>query len=153
MPEARNEAQYIRWSPSYSVGVKLIDDQHKGLLDFVNDLTKHSTGNEEEERKYFEKAIGQAVNYIKVHFATEEKIMTTTKFQGYAEHKKAHDDFIIAVVKSIKDFESGKRLVLLNFSTFLKDWILSHIAIMDVQYSLHVRKFAALKKSGQQGNV
>jgi hemerythrin len=153
MPHERSEAQYIRWSPSYSVGVKRIDDQHKGLLDFVNDLVTHSTGNEEEERAYFEKAIGEAVNYIKVHFATEEKIMNATKFQGYTEHKKAHDDFIMVVVKSIKDFESGKRLVLLSFSTFLKDWILSHIAIMDVQYSQHLRKYVALQKAGQPGNV
>jgi hemerythrin len=144
------EVEHIYWSNSYSVGIKLIDDQHKGLLDFVNDLLNHSTGNEKDERAYFAKAIGEAVNYVKVHFATEEKIMLATNFQDYPEHKKAHEDFILAVVKNVKDFEDGKRLVLLNFSNFLKNWILSHIAIMDVKYSIFLKELVASKKAEKE---
>jgi hemerythrin len=72
----------VTWSHSYSMGIKIIDDQHKGLLEFVNDLFNHSTGNEREERDYFKDVIQQAVQYIKQHFATEEKIMIATKFAG-----------------------------------------------------------------------
>jgi hemerythrin len=132
------------------VGIKVIDDQHKGLLDFVNDLVNHSTGNEEDERAYFGQAIDNAVKYVKVHFATEEKIMLGTSFPDYPEHKRAHDEFVLEVIKNVKDFESGKRLVLLNFSTFLKDWILSHIAIMDVKYSYHLKRLATLKNNEKQ---
>jgi hemerythrin len=147
MPE---NIKHISWSNSYSVGIKFIDDQHKGLLDFVNDLVNHSTGNEEEERGYFAQAIGNAVNYVKVHFATEEKIMLGTSFPGYSEHKRAHDEFVLEVIRNVRDFESGKRLVLLNFSTFLKDWILSHIAIMDVKYSYHLKRLATLNNNAKQ---
>jgi hemerythrin len=141
--------EHVTWSDSYSMGIKLIDDQHKGLLEFVNDLFNHSTGNEKEELIYFKGVIHQAVQYIKGHFATEEKFMIATKYSGYLEHKKAHDEFTITVVKSVRDFESGKGLVLLKLAIFLKDWILTHIAIMDAQYAIYFKKIATRKADGK----
>jgi len=145
----RKSKEHVTWSNSYSMGIKIIDDQHKGLLDFVNDLFNHATGDETEERAYFKEVIQQAVQYIKEHFQTEEKVMISTKYPDYAEHKKAHDEFTLTVIKSVKDFESGKRLVLEKFAYFLKDWVLSHIAVMDRQYSLYFRKIATYKADGK----
>ena len=141
----------ITWSSTYSVGVKLIDDQHKGLLDLVNDMFNHVVGNEEEEREYFKKVIQKAVNYVKVHFATEERIMVATKFPGYNEHKKAHDTFVLNVVNSIRDFETSKKFSLTLFTKFLKEWVLTHIAIMDKQYFSHLKTIAHRKPDGRLG--
>jgi hemerythrin len=140
---------HVSWSETYSMGVKLIDEQHKGLLNFVNELFNHASGNEWEERAYFKEVVQQAVQYIKEHFQAEEKLMIGTKFPGYTEHKKAHDEFTMTVVKSVKDFEAGKRLVLEKFAYFLKDWILTHIAIMDNKYALYFRKIATRKEDGK----
>jgi hemerythrin len=146
---ARPRVEHVAWSNSYSLGIKVIDDQHKALLDFVNDLFNHATGNEKDERAYFQEVIQQAVLYVKDHFATEEKYMVATKFPGYAEHKKAHDSFTLTVVNSVKEFQSGKRLVLHKFAYFLKDWVLSHIAVMDKQYSEYFWKIATRKADGK----
>jgi hemerythrin len=131
------------------VGIKLIDDQHKGLLDLVNDLFNHVSADEATERAYFQKVIQTAVNYVKVHFATEEKIMLATRFPGYAEHKKAHDTFVLTVVDNIRDFEAGKKFTLAGFTRFLKDWVLTHIAIMDKQYFTYFKQIASRKANGR----
>lgn len=144
----KNFEKHVTWSDSYSMGIKIIDDQHKGLLDFVNDLYNHSTGDEAAERMYFTTVIQQAIDYVKNHFATEEKYMIATKFPGYPEHKKVHVEFTKKVVDSVKDFEAGKRLVLEKFTHFLKDWILSHVAVMDRQYSDYFKKIATRKADG-----
>jgi len=141
--------KHVKWSNTYSMGVKLVDDQHKGLLDFVNDLFNHATGDEHEEREYFKSVIQQAVKYIKEHFRTEEKLMTATKFPGYMEHKKVHDEFTLTVLKSVKEFEAGKRLVLEKFAYFLKDWVLTHVAVMDVKYAEYFRKIATRNENGK----
>jgi len=141
--------ELITWSSSLSCGIKLIDDQHKGLVELVNDMFNHVTGNVAEEKGYFNKVIQEAVKYVKVHFATEEKIMLATKFVGYPEHKKAHDNFVLAVVANIKDYEAGKRLTLSSFTRFLKEWILSHIAVMDKQYFEYFKKIATRKADGK----
>jgi hemerythrin len=139
----------VNWSSTYSVGVKTIDDQHKGLLNLVNDMYNHVSGDEKEEKEYFKKIIQEAVDYVKVHFATEEKIMRALKFHGYPEHKKAHDSFILTVVDNIRDYEAGKRVTLSSFTHFLKDWILTHIAIMDKQYFEYFKKIATRKEDNK----
>jgi len=145
----KRRVEHVVWQNSYSMGIKLVDDQHKALLDFINDIFNHSTGNEAEERLWFKDVIQQAVFYVKEHFATEEKYMIATKFPGYAEHKKAHDEFTLTILKSVKEFDSGKRLVLEKFAHFLKNWALSHIAIMDRQYGDYFRQIASRKSDGR----
>jgi hemerythrin len=142
-------SELVTWSSTFSVGVKLIDDQHKGLLDLVNDMFNHSIDDEEAEREYFKKVIQKAVNYVKVHFATEERIMTATKFPGYAEHKKAHDTFVLTVVENIRNFEAGGKFSLAGFTRFLKEWVLTHIAIMDKQYFSYFKSIASRKGDGR----
>jgi len=143
------DKKHVEWSNRYSMGVKIIDDQHKGLLNFVNDLFDHSNGREDDEREYFKKVIAGAVSYVKEHFATEEKLMIGTKFPGYAKHKEIHDEFTKTVVKAVNDFNEGKRLVLEKFAYFLKDWVLSHIAVEDVQYADYFRKIATRNGDGK----
>ena len=126
--------EHITWSNSYSLGIKLIDDQHKKILDFAYNLVNCTKKNEEEERECFKEVIEQLVEYIKIHFATEEGIMLVTKFPGYDEHKRTHENYILNLVRSIKDYEAGNRLVFTNFSNFTRKWILSHIAVMDLKY-------------------
>jgi len=127
------KAELITWSDRLSCGIKLIDDQHKCLVALVNDMFNHVTGNEIQEYEYFNKIIREAIKYVKVHFATEEKLMLLAKIPGYAEHKKAHGRFILTVVDNINDFKAGKKFNLYAFTKFLKDWILSHVALMDKQ--------------------
>jgi hemerythrin len=143
------KSELVTWSSTFSVGIKLIDDQHKGLLNLVNDLFNHVSGDDASERAYFQKVIQTAVNYVKVHFATEEKIMIATKFPGYLEHKKAHDTFVLTVVDNIRDFEAGKKFTLSGFTKFLKEWVLTHIAIMDKQYFTYFKQIATRKADGK----
>jgi len=141
--------ELITWTDKFSCGIKLVDDQHKELVALVNEMFNHVTGNELQEKNYFNRVINDAVSYVKVHFATEEKLMIATKFDGYAEHKKEHDSFVLAVVENIKDYEAGKRLTLSSFTRFLKDWVLSHIALMDKKYFDYFKKVATRKADGK----
>jgi len=144
------DTNLVTWSATYSVGIKLIDDQHKELFKLVNDMYNHvNNDDEEEERAYFQGVIRQVVGYVKTQFATEEIIMKKTKFQGYVEHKKVHDSFILSVLDIIKKFDEGKRVPLMSLTHFIKDWILTHIAIMDKHYFKHLVKAASRKPHGK----
>ena len=39
-------AELVEWTDKLSCGVKLIDDQHKGLVSLVNEMFNHINGNE-----------------------------------------------------------------------------------------------------------
>jgi len=144
----KENVELITWTDRLACGVKIIDDQHKGLVNLLNEMFNHVTGNYEQEHDYFNRVIQEVVNYVKTHFANEEKIMLATKFAGYAEHKKQHEAFVLAVVENIKDYNAGKRLTLSTFTRFLKEWILSHIAMVDKQYFEYFKKIATRKADG-----
>ncbi|MCL2139581.1 MAG: bacteriohemerythrin [Treponema sp.] len=139
----------VKWSATFSVGIKIIDDQHKGLINLVNDLFNHVTGNREEEYLYFKKIIQSAVQYVKVHFKTEEEIMSQANFPGYSEHKKEHDKFIMNILDMVNNYEKGIKLTLSEFTKFLREWILTHIAIMDKQYFVYFKQVNARNVNGE----
>jgi len=78
--------------------------------------------------------------------------MKRIKFQGYAGHKKVHDTFILSVVDIIKKSDKRKKVPLISLTHFIKDWILTHIAIMDRQDFERLIKFAS-RKSDRKLNV
>jgi hemerythrin len=143
------KSDLVTWSPTFSVGVRLIDDQHKELLKLTNDLFNHCVGDEESERIFFKKIIEGAVDYVKIHFSTEEKIMLQTNFSGYAAHKREHDAFVLTVADQIKNFNEGKKFTLVAFTRFLKDWVLTHIAVSDKQYFEYFKQIASRKADGK----
>jgi hemerythrin len=138
----------VNWSPTYSVGVALIDNQHKELLKLTNDLYNHCVGDPESEHAYFKKVIKDAINYVKVHFSTEEQIMIKTGYPGYTEHKRQHDSFVLKVLGHVKDYEENNSVHLVDFTHFLKDWVLTHIAISDKAYFEYFKKIAVRKSDG-----
>jgi hemerythrin len=139
-------SDFITWSGTFACGIKLIDDQHKELINLVNEMFCHATGNDKQEREYFSKVIQKTIHYIKVHFATEEKIMRTIHYPDYAEHKKHHDHFILAILYNIREYETEKHHTLFSFTKYLKDWILSHIGVVDKQYFLYVKRIMATRE-------
>ena len=141
-------SELISWSADFSVGIPIIDEQHQELLTLVNEMFNHVAGDAQAERVYFKKVVQKAVDYVKVHFSVEEKILLDNNFPGYGEHKKAHDVFVMTIVEKVQDFEAGKPLTLLEFTQFLKEWILTHIAIMDKGYFTYFNQTAARKADG-----
>jgi len=139
--------QAVKWSEDFACGIKIVDDQHKGLLDLINDMFSHASGNDEEEQEYFKQVVEKAVDYVRTHFATEEKIMKQTQFVGFDEHKKAHETFIVTVLDKAREFQKERKINLGEFTTFLKEWVLTHVAIMDKQYFSHFRKNISLVKA------
>jgi hemerythrin len=139
-------AVLVEWDDKYSVGIPLIDDQHKELIRLTNELYQGCLGGDEEAQEFFFNAIHGAMDYVKYHFSAEEKILENVRFPKLAEHKKQHEDFVRQMVEDVKSFQGGKKFVPNNFVRFLKDWTLSHIAIADAQYATYIMN---LKKQGR----
>jgi len=133
---------FIPWEDRFALGIPLVDDQHKELVRLANALHDTCRQGKEFVPEGFRKAAGAAVEYVKVHFSTEEKIMERVKYPGTAEHKVEHQEFIKTVLLEVKNFEDGKSFVPNRFVLFLKEWILSHIALMDKKMATYVLDLA-----------
>jgi hemerythrin len=137
---------FVKWEDKYSVGIPLIDKQHKELIQLTNELYQGCLAGDDAARDFFFNAIRGAMNYVKVHFSTEEQILENINYPKLAEHKKQHEDFVLKMVEDVKSFQGGRKFVPNNFVRFLRDWILSHIAIADTEYAKYIMD---LKKQGR----
>ena len=122
----------MSWDDKYSVNVREIDEQHKKIVQMVNEL--HDAMSVGKGKEALAKVLQSLIDYAGSHFATEEKYMTRFKFPGYPEHKGEHDAFVKRVLEFQDGFNSGKLAMSMEVMQFLKDWLLSHIQGTDKKY-------------------
>lgn len=129
-----SERTLIDWDERYSVGIPLIDEQHRGLVQMANELYEGCTQGEEAARAYFSSVIKKAVAYVKEHFATEERMLQEAGYPDFQVHKKQHEEFIRTILEQVKAFQEGRKFVPNHFARYLRDWTLEHIAVSDRAY-------------------
>ncbi|MDR2631552.1 MAG: bacteriohemerythrin [Spirochaetaceae bacterium] len=140
-----NDNIIVEWDDRYSVGIPLVDEQHKELIRLTNSLYESCLAGDEAARVSFKEAIQGTVEYVKFHFGAEERILTNVHYPDFALHKKQHEEFVKQVLGEVKSFEEGKKFVPNVFVRFLRDWILTHIALSDKKYAEYIFE---LKKKG-----
>jgi hemerythrin len=139
------EHNLVEWSDRYRTGISLIDDQHKKLIDMTNALYMGCLEGGEPANVYFRKTVHEAVDYVRFHFTTEEKILERINYPETAAHKKEHENFIKEILLQVQAFQAGKKFVPHMFVRYLRDWILTHIAVSDNLYALYLTE---MKKKG-----
>ena len=126
----------MEWNPSLSVKVKKFDDQHKKLVDLINqlhDAMKAGQGND-----MLGVVLQSLINYTATHFKEEEKVMQANGFPEFAAHKAAHDALVKQVLDLQKKFQSGNAALTLSVMSFLKEWIVNHIQGTDKKYGVYL---------------
>ena len=129
-------SQFVEWKDEYSVGIDSIDQQHKKLLNLINQLqtaVDYSTG-EEFERD----ALDELVDYTKTHFSYEEGLMRDNDYPDFEPHKLQHEEMFIKVGDVLAEYEKDKDTAMHNAAEYLKDWLINHINGTDKQYSSYL---------------
>jgi hemerythrin-like metal-binding protein len=123
----------ISWNEKYSVKVDSIDKQHKRLVDLINEL--HDAMMNKKAKDVLLKIIRGLVAYTSEHFGYEEKLFVENGYADSREHKKEHSEFIAKISDFQEKYEGGKLTLSMEMLSFLKDWLLNHIAGTDQKYS------------------
>lgn len=119
----------IKWSDQYSVTFSRIDEQHKKLIDLINDL--HDALAAAKAKEALGKILQGLINYTVTHFAFEEQMMKTHAYPDFANHKKMHDDLVKQVSDLNQKFTAGNTFITTEVMNFLKTWLTGHIMNVD----------------------
>jgi methyl-accepting chemotaxis protein len=120
-----------RWNSSWSVGINDMDEQHKKIFVFINDMN----------RAMKKKDIGEVarvadglIEYTKWHFAEEEKLMQKHNYAEFSHHIQFHHKLLSdAAEKKQKVVAEGLSAVP-ELLRFLGDWLIGHIKGNDKLY-------------------
>ncbi len=128
----------LTWKEEYSVGVKVLDDDHKQLIDLLNKFHtayQYHTGGEFEQ-----KALQELVDYTKYHFQREEGLMAEIGYPDLDAHKAQHRAMIAEVEQFMLEYQQKGHEALLGVADYLNGWLIHHINGTDKQYTSFFQK-------------
>jgi hemerythrin len=120
------------WEDKYSVGVKLIDDQHKMMFETINKLL-YMLSNMAQKNE-IDEIISKLVEYKKFHFETEEKYFDEFNYEYAEEHKAKHRDFNNKLAELVEKNKDDSITLAFSLIDFLEDWLLDHLITEDQKY-------------------
>ncbi len=129
---------WIPWDASYELGIPAVDAQHKHLVALVNrfrsELMEYSSKEGTGWQNALATVLRETVQYTKTHFSAEEKLMQASGYPNFEYHKRCHQEFVETVTYILESFQTVTLQAAFEFVSYLKEWILSHIAYEDRQY-------------------
>jgi hemerythrin len=140
------QMQPIVWNDTLATGIQAMDDQHKILVNIINDIYQGLSG--KYNRISLQRIILELRGYIDYHFGAEERLMSEHDF-GFAHpdeheiHLRQHQNFIDRLAEMEQYLEHNKPVFYEDLFIFLRDWLANHILNTD-------RKLAAFLMQSPQ---
>ena len=129
---------YFEWADDMVIDNGPIDDDHRGLVDLVNQLhtaTSQGSGNE-----IVDKILEQLIAYTVDHLQREEQLMASIQFPNLVQHKIGHDKFMVKIRDLKQKYDAGSITVAAQLSTVLRDWLSLHIRRSDREIKIFLKK-------------
>ena len=119
---------FIELTKDELVGVISIDEQHQSMANLVNKLYEKINSH---DKKVIGNYLNKLLELLEIHFANEENLMRSTKFEGYISHKLEHDRLYRKMLASTDNFSKGVEQIGIEHLTGIKNWFHNHIEISD----------------------
>jgi hemerythrin-like metal-binding protein len=124
--EGRAGMAFFEWRDSLTVGIPLIDDDHKLLIDLINQL--HESVYLHEEHATLGTILNALLEYTEYHFLREETVMEVCGYPDLSAHRAEHDALTARVREIEIRYRTDKGADLGSETLrFLKYWLNGHI--------------------------
>ena len=116
--------------PEYNTGIDVIDDQHKRILDYINEIDDVSV---KTDRARIRQILDNIIDYTQSHFTFEESLQEEAGYKYRVPHKRVHDLFIKKIENYRDRFEEGHSIES-ELNDVLAKWLINHIQHDDADY-------------------
>ncbi len=137
---------FLVWSDDYGTGIDAIDEDHKQLLNMINNLRAAvlcNTGKEFERH-----TLEELVAYTGYHFEKEEALMQEFGYPDFEGHKAQHDQMAQYAQGFVRRYDEHGKKVLEDVADYLTRWLLQHINGTDMQYVEFFREKGVSRRLG-----
>lgn len=131
------------WTKEYSVGIKLIDEQHKKIFEIGSRL--ESIICDFDGTNVFEQlndTYNELIDYTAYHFHSEEKLLFEANYTGIVEHVEKHKAFIHKLECMDLDLMFNRQGALaFDLLETVASWIFTHIKGDDFLYRNDIERY------------
>ena len=125
----------MEWSDTYNIGIEVIDNQHRQILDYINALESiRKTG----DRSKIKEVLEDLIDYTQSHFTFEENLLEQVHYQYLPSHRGIHELFVKKLNDYRRRFELGESIEN-DLHRLLSKWLINHIQHDDQDYVDAVR--------------
>lgn len=114
----------LAWKDEYSVGVALFDEDHKQLLEILNNLYDHLCRGAPAE--VLARICDELIEHTVVHFGHEEQYFDTARYPRAGQHRVMHERLKERLLEW-RDGIGGASPPDLEKFVFFSDWLGHHI--------------------------
>jgi hemerythrin len=145
----------IEWTDDMSVGLTELDDDHKLLIEMINQLDANA--NDATRKDVVRQCLMRLRRYAEYHFAREEMVMAACAFPAIEAQKSEHRNFVKCVQETTQRFDAkpaeSAEIISQELLSFLRDWLRRHILIEDMAYRPYVKHSGAAKQAARSFNA
>jgi hemerythrin len=141
----------ITWSDALSVSNPDIDQQHKKLVEMINDL--HDAMRKGQTESVMANLFDRLLGYTAEHFSYEEQRMAACNYPHLFAHKVRHADLVRKTMVLHEKFASGNQHLNMKVMRFLKDWIVNHIQKSDKDYMPYLQSMVVSNNRSSNRNL
>lgn len=124
------------FAANYAFGIEEIDEQHLLLFGFLDDL--EAALNSEQRWVVVHEVLVRLGHWAEVHFAVEEALMGIMGYPGTQQHREMHNTFVRRLEE--KTSKLLRDDIAVETATWLRDWLIHHIAVEDRAYAEYFRR-------------
>lgn len=125
-------ADLFQWSDDFNVNIQEVDEQHKVLVDLLNQL--HRAIMEHRGKAASRVILDQLADYTRTHFLLEESLMRVLHYPGLEIHKQQHEDLIKQIHELQHKLDHENVTITFELLHFLKMWLIQHINESDKRF-------------------
>jgi hemerythrin len=127
------------WDESLETGHELIDNQHKQLVNALNNLLEACRSGQGKEKVLV--TMQFLTSYTVKHFNDEEKLQKKYDYPQYAEHKRRHEEFKVTARHLAERLlrETPSEEMANTVSSVVGGWLLYHIKGDDLRMATFVK--------------
>lgn len=129
-------ADYVKWSDELSIGIELIDNQHRRLVRLINGL--HTAG-QRGDREGVTGVLDALMDYAHYHFEYEEELMACFDYPYLGPHRRVHQLFLRRLTDYHQRHLAGDE-VAEALHGMMRRWLVNHIRHEDRDYAIFIRR-------------
>jgi hemerythrin len=130
---------YFEWNSQIELGHPLLDEQHKRLFSLSEAVAETLAG--APDRRPVEVALRALIDFVRVHFATEDGLMRAADFPDADEHASSHALLLAELDEYCRKVqrEENTGVTVTGLVAFLWNWLITHINAADRELVIWLR--------------
>lgn len=129
----------IGWTEEFETGIDIIDEQHKRIFEYLNEINEAIA---QESAPEIERVIKAVIDYTISHNTFEESLMEKAGYPLLQAHHRVHERFKERAYSYGKRFTDGEDPIELarEVRTDIGLWLMNHIKLDDKHYVADVKR-------------